>query len=65
MNVSSSIILIPSSFALVSFEPASSPASTNEVFRLTLDEVFPPASSIILLASSLERVGRVPVSTKV
>ena len=49
INVSSSTTFIPNSFAFVSFEPASSPARTNDVDLLTLEVAFPPNFSIISL----------------
>src|SRR5262249_54649883 len=41
-KASSSSTVTPSSFALSSFEPASSPATTKSVFLLTLADTFPP-----------------------
>lgn len=64
-NWASSKIGTPRLSAFVRFEPAASPASKKSVFLLTDEEVLPPCSSMSSLACFLERVGRVPVSTKV
>lgn len=42
-NSASPITRTPSEFAFVSFEPASAPAITADVFFDTLDDTFPPA----------------------
>ena len=50
---------------MVSLLPASSPASTTEVFFETEPLTFPPFASIMAEASFREREGSVPVKTKV
>src|SRR5579862_7809013 len=60
----SSIISTPSSRALSSLEPASSPATRKSVFLLTDPATFPPAASMRCLASS-RLIPNVPVSTNV
>ena len=59
------MISTPSSRAFSSLLPASSPASTTDVFLLTPPETFPPRASMRLFASSRFSVGSVPVSTKI
>ena len=45
--------------------PGESPTITTEVLELTEDDTLPPRSSIILLASSLVILIKLPVRTKV
>src|ERR1043166_6547082 len=65
INCFSSMIFTPSFLALFRLEPASPPPPTESVFLLTLLLTFPPAASILAVASSRVKLGRVPVRTKV
>jgi len=64
-NSASLMIFTPSFCALSSLEPASSPARTKSVFLLTLPLTLPLSDSILAVASSRVRVGKVLVNTKV
>ena len=63
-NSFSVITVTPNSCAFVSFEPASSPANTYDVFLDTEDDVFPPYFSIKSSASFLVYLLKAPVNTK-
>ncbi len=60
---SSSITSTPSCCALVSLEPASTPAITRSVFLETLPVTFAPNACSRCLASSQVKVDNVPVGT--
>ena len=62
-NSVSSITATPSWRALTSLPPASSPATTKEVFLLTAAVTRPPLRVIIRLASSRVSVASLPVTT--
>ena len=62
-NSSSEIILIPSAFALSNLDPGFSPSNIKSVFFETEPETSPPFAKINSVASFLDSVGRVPVST--
>ena len=64
-NSASPITRTPSEFAFVSFEPASAPAITADVFFDTLDDTFPPRAFISAEASSRVIEESVPVRTNV
>ncbi len=63
-NSSSVRIVTPSSRALSSFEPASSPATTYDVFFETELETSPPFARTIAWAVSRSRFFILPVNTK-
>src|SRR5579875_15105 len=65
LSSSSSIILTPYSRALRSFEPASSPATTRSVLRLTDDDTRAPAASTFCSASERVHCLSEPVRTTV
>lgn len=63
MNCDSSSTVTPSSLALVSFEPAPGPATTQVVLADTDPATFAPNASSRALPSSRLMVSSVPVST--
>ena len=65
LSSASLITLIPSLLAFSSLLPASSPASTKDVFLLTEPLTLPPAASISSFASVRLMEGSVPVMTTV